>query len=152
MQRAEVSDRHFARAHHMFFHWNLLYTFICLSKLADISTVIVQANVELQESSEEGEFRKTKRMSDLLGFSSPSSSNNTSPSSSIPRKCPEVSVSAAPSASKFQEKAPPEKQSHGWKRGQPEPSGPSAAEPEATKRLKVNGRMALNRCIGHRGL
>lgn len=111
-----------------------------------------EANVELQESSEEGEFRKTKRMSDLLGFSSPSSSNNTSPSSSIPRKCPEVSVSAAPSASKFQEKAPPEKQSHGWKRGQPEPSGPSAAEPEATKRLKVNGRMALNRCIGHRGL
>uniref|UniRef100_A0ACD5X0Z1 Uncharacterized protein n=1 Tax=Avena sativa TaxID=4498 RepID=A0ACD5X0Z1_AVESA len=104
--------------------------------------------VEVDDGSEERRIPKTKRLSDILGFSPASSSNNARTSSSQ-RNCSEVCTSAAavvPRASKFQETAgPPEVQKLCRKRGQPEPSDPSPAE--ATKRLKVNGRIALTRSM-----
>ncbi|CAM0871958.1 unnamed protein product [Alopecurus aequalis] len=106
-------------------------------------TPIENMDVEVDDGSEERKFPKFRRLSDIMGASS---SNNAS-TSSRPRNCSEVCGSAAPvpSASKFQETGPLSR-----KRGQPEPSEPSAAE--AAKRPKVNGRMALKGSVDRRAL
>ena len=103
----------------------------------------------MDDGSEEREFPKIKRLSDILGFSLSSNAST----SSRPRNCSEVCRSAAPvpSASRFQESGPPEKEKLCRKRGQPEPSEPCAAA-EVAKRLKVNGRMALIRSVDGRAL
>ncbi|KAM0836720.1 hypothetical protein ACQ4PT_062123 [Festuca glaucescens] len=110
-----------------------------------------KVDVQVDDGSEERQFPKIKRLSDILGSSSASSSNNGS-TSSRPRNCSEVCISGAavPRASKFQETGPPEIQKHCRKRGQPELSEPSGAE--ATKRLRVNGHIALNGSVDRRVL
>lgn len=112
-----------------------------------MSTVLVQVRVEVEESSEEREFQKTRLLSDILGFSPASSNENTSIlSKCTPRNCTEVCRPVpVPLVDKFQEMGAPEKQKHRRKRGQQESSEPSAAD--TTKRLKVNGRIALNECV-----
>jgi hypothetical protein len=112
--------------------------------IVNISTVPVQVAVEVDDGSEERQFPKIKRLSDILGFSS----SNDASTSSRPGNCSEVCVTAAavvPRANKFQETGPPEIPKLCKKRGRPEASESSAAE--ATKRLKVNGRIALNRSM-----
>ncbi|XP_047083831.1 uncharacterized protein LOC124694955 [Lolium rigidum] len=110
-----------------------------------------KVDVQVDDDSEERQFPKIKRLSDILGSSSASSSNNDS-ILSRPSNCSEVcrSAAAVPRASKFQEAGPPEVQKHCRKRGQLELSEPSGAE--ATKRLRVNGRIALNGSVDRRVL
>jgi hypothetical protein len=111
--------------------------------IVNISTVPVQVAVEVDDGSEERQFPKIKRLSDILGFSS----SNDASTSSRPGNCSKVCVTSAavPRANKFQETGPPEIPKLCKKRGRPEASESSAAE--ATKRLKVNGRIALNRSM-----
>uniref|UniRef100_A0A453INT1 Uncharacterized protein n=1 Tax=Aegilops tauschii subsp. strangulata TaxID=200361 RepID=A0A453INT1_AEGTS len=101
----------------------------------------VNVEVESDDSSEEREFPKTKRLSDILGSCASSSWRNNASTSAAPRNCSEVFRPA--SASKSEEQK--QHHRHCRKRGQQEASE-SAAAVEATKRLKVNGRIALNGC------
>ncbi|XP_037420001.1 uncharacterized protein LOC119284917 isoform X4 [Triticum dicoccoides] len=101
----------------------------------------VNVEVESDDSSEEREFPKTKRLSDILGSCASSSWRNNASTSAAPRNCSEVFRPAT--ASKFEEQK--QQHRHCRKRGQQEASESDAAV-EATKRLKVNGRIALNGC------
>ncbi|KAM3230158.1 hypothetical protein ACQJBY_060761 [Aegilops geniculata] len=101
----------------------------------------VNVEVESDDSSEEREFPKTKRLSDILGSCASSSWRNNASTSAAPRNCSEVFRPA--SASKSEEQK--QHHRHCRKRGQQEASE-SAVAVEATKRLKVNGRIALNGC------
>ncbi|VAI08390.1 unnamed protein product [Triticum turgidum subsp. durum] len=101
----------------------------------------VNVEVESDDSSEEREFPKTKRLSDILGSCASSSWRNNATTSAAPRNCSEVFRPAT--ASKFEEQK--QQHRHCRKRGQQEASKSDAAV-EATKRLKVNGRIALNGC------
>ncbi|XBH57419.1 hypothetical protein VPH35_079028 [Triticum aestivum] len=107
----------------------------------DIKHDKVNVEVESDDSSEEREFPKTKRLSDILGSCASSSWRNNASTSAAPRNCSEVFRPA--SASKSEEQK--QHHRHCRKRGQQEASE-SAAAVEATKRLKVNGRIALNGC------
>ncbi|XP_037425833.1 titin-like isoform X2 [Triticum dicoccoides] len=107
----------------------------------DIKHDKVNVEVELDDSSEEREFPKTKRLSDILGSCASSSWRNNATTSAAPRNCSEVFRPAT--ASKFEEQK--QQHRHCRKRGQQEASKSDAAV-EATKRLKVNGRIALNGC------
>ncbi|KAF7041584.1 hypothetical protein CFC21_051363 [Triticum aestivum] len=101
----------------------------------------VNVEVESDDSSEEREFPKTKRLSDILGSCASSSWRNNASTSAAPRNCSEVFRPAT--ASKFEEQK--QQHRHCRERGQQEASESDAAV-EATKRLKVNGRIALNGC------
>ena len=95
---------------------------------------VQQVNVEVEsdDSSEEREFPKTKRLSDILGSCASSSWRNNATTSAAPRNCSEVFRPAT--ASKFEEQK--QQHRHCRKRGQQEASESDAAV-EATKRLKV---------------
>ncbi|KAF7041585.1 hypothetical protein CFC21_051363 [Triticum aestivum] len=107
----------------------------------DIKHDKVNVEVESDDSSEEREFPKTKRLSDILGSCASSSWRNNASTSAAPRNCSEVFRPAT--ASKFEEQK--QQHRHCRERGQQEASESDAAV-EATKRLKVNGRIALNGC------
>ncbi|XP_044982447.1 uncharacterized protein LOC123449324 isoform X2 [Hordeum vulgare subsp. vulgare] len=99
----------------------------------DIKHDKVNVEVESDDSSEEREFPKTKRLSDILETTS---WRNNASTSAAPRNCSEVFRPP----SRFEEEK--QQQRHCRKRGQQETSESDAT----TKRLKVNGRIALNGC------
>ncbi|KAK3147994.1 hypothetical protein QOZ80_3BG0289290 [Eleusine coracana subsp. coracana] len=90
-----------------------------------------KATVEDDENSEEREFPKIRRLSELY---------------SRPRSCTEVCRSVSTNlADKFQAAEQPEQQRHPAKRVMQEPPEPYLAD--TAKRLKVNGRLALNKGV-----
>ncbi|XP_066383872.1 uncharacterized protein [Miscanthus floridulus] len=89
-----------------------------------------EVKIEQDENSEEGEFPKIRRLSDLYRGPSDSTEISRPMSAHLPDK--------------FQEQTP-EKQMHERKR---ECQGPSPAE-TAIKKSNVNGRIALNKGAGH---
>lgn len=105
------------------------YIFLYLMRFA---LSYVQVKAEQNENSEEREFPKIKRLSDLY----PRPSDTDSTGFSQPVHLPE----------KFQERAP-EKQMHPRKRGRQESPEHSPAD-TTTRRLSVNGRIALKNSSG----
>uniref|UniRef100_A0A0D9VR65 AIPP2-like SPOC-like domain-containing protein n=1 Tax=Leersia perrieri TaxID=77586 RepID=A0A0D9VR65_9ORYZ len=107
-----------------------------IGKVDEIKSKQDEVTSEQDESSEERMFPKTRLLSDILGSSA---SSNTNADRNINRNC------TAQFLGKFEGMVAPENQTQGTKRDHRESPEPSAAD--TYKRLKVNGRIALNKVM-----